>query len=52
MVRNTSRNVNVSSHRYGPMMQTGHGVASVAFPQRPEMDLKFRRGRALKNPKR
>jgi hypothetical protein len=28
MVRNTSRNVNVSSHRYAPMMQTGHGAAT------------------------
>jgi len=26
MVRNTSRRVNVSSHRYAPMMLTGHGV--------------------------
>jgi hypothetical protein len=33
MVRNSSRRVNVSSHRYAQMMQTRHGVA-----QRPGED--------------
>ena len=34
MVRNTSRRVNASLHRYAPMMQTGHGVGQRVPGQR------------------
>jgi hypothetical protein len=43
MVRNTSLRVNVSSHRYAPMMQTGHGVAQ-RFRKDQRWTLKFHRG--------
>ena len=43
MVRNTSRRVNVSSHRYALMMQTRHGVAQ-RFREDQRWVSTFRRG--------